>query len=361
LEGFQGAPGHPHHDDAAVVLHYVRYRYAIDHKDGNKMIRTVAILPALVFATCSAAVVLSASAERDYPNRAIKIVVPIPPGGFADALPRLIAEKLSALWGQPVVIENRPGAGLNIGAEIVAKAEPSGYTLLATPPGPLVTNRFLYKHLGYDPAGFVPVTILAKAPFVLVARPDLPVNSLRDLIAYAKSHPDKLNFASSGVGSPPHLAMESLKAEAGIRMMHVPYKGLTPALTDVVAGRVDLMFHDPASTLPQIRAGKLKPLGVGSAARLPKLPDVPAIAEVLPGFAAETWYALVAPPKTPAAIVAKISRATTQILRLPEVAQRLSSFSVAVVGSSPDVAATFVGAEAQSWRRVIDAAGIRAN
>lgn len=312
----------------------------------------------------SAALVLAVStglavAQGDYPNRTIKIVVPIPPGGFADTFPRLIAEKLSTRWGRPVVVENRPGGSLNVAAEAVAKAEPDGYTLLATPPGPLVTNQFLYRNLGFDPAAFVPVTILAKSPFVLVVRASHPARSLQELVAYAKSNPDKINFASSGAGSPPHLLAEMLKAKAGIRLVHIPYKGLTPALTDVAAGHVDMMFHDPSSTLPQIRAGQVRALGVSSAKRIRELPDVPAIAEVLPDFVAETFYAVVAPPKTPAPVVARLSEGIGEILRLPEIARILGDSSIVAVGSTSAEARAFLGIETKRWRDVVDAAGLK--
>jgi tripartite-type tricarboxylate transporter receptor subunit TctC len=313
----------------------------------------------LVVAVLLAGVLSIAVAQGDYPNHTIKIVVPIPPGGTADVLPRLVAEKLSARWSQPVIVENRPGAALNLGAEAVAKAEPDGYTLLATPPGPLVTNRFLSPHLGFDPSAFVPVTVLAKGPFLLIVRPNLPVSSLQEFIAYAKANPDKLNFASSGTGSPPHLAMEMLKAKAGIRLVHVPYRGLTPALTDVAAGHVDMLFHDPSSTLPQIRSGHVKALAVSGASRIRELPDVPAIAETIGGFDVTTWYAVVAPPKTPSNVATKLSQAIAEIVRLPDVAKQLSDFSIAPGGSTPAETAAFLKAETELWRAVVVAAGIK--
>jgi tripartite-type tricarboxylate transporter receptor subunit TctC len=299
-------------------------------------------------------------AQSDYPNRTIKIVVPVAPGGFADALPRLVAEKLSARWGHPVIIENRPGGALNIGAEAVAKAEPDGYTLLATPSGPLVTNQFLYPKLGFDPAAFVPVTVLASGPFLLVARPSLPASNLDELIAYAKAHPDKLNFGSTGAGSPPHLAGEMLKLKAGIRLGNVSYRGLTPALTDVVAGHLDLLFHDFASTAGQIKAGLVKVLAVGSEARMTEFPDVPAVAERYPGFLAGFWYGVMAPPKTPEAIAAKLSQAITETLKHPDIDKKLREFSVTPGGISPEETAAFMKQEAERWRQVIVAAGIKA-
>lgn len=298
-------------------------------------------------------------AQADYPNRAIKIIVPVPPGGGANMVPRIVAEKLAARWGQPVIIENRPGAGMNIGAQAVASAAPDGYTLLATPPAPLVTNQFLYSTLGFDPGAFVPVTVLAKLPMVLVVRSSLPISTVQELVAFARANPDKLTFASSGSGSTSHLGAEMLKARAGIRLSHVPYKGLTPALTDVVAGHVDMILHDFGSTFPHIRDGKLKALGVSSEARIPELPDLPTISEMYPGFLSTSWYAVVAPPKTSPEIAAKLSWAIAETLHLPEVARRLHDLSMTPVGSSPAETAVFLKQETERLHEVIVAAGIK--
>jgi tripartite-type tricarboxylate transporter receptor subunit TctC len=301
-----------------------------------------------------------AVAQSDFPDRAIQIVVPVPPGGFADALPRLVAEKLATRWAQAVVVVNRPGAALNIGAATVAKAAPDGYTLLATPAGPIATNRFLFSTLGYDPDAFVPVTVMAKGPFLLVARPGLPVSTLPELIAYAKANPGKVTFASSGVGSPPHLAMEVFAQRAGIRLLHVPFQGLAPAMTAVMAGQVDMMFHDFPSTFPQIRAGMVKPLGVGGAERLPLLPKLPAMAETVPGFSSGYWYAIVAPPGTPSRVAEKLSSAVAEALRSPDIANQLRDYAVTAVGSTPAEAATFFKRETDMWREVVASAGIKA-
>ncbi len=306
-----------------------------------------------------AAASTAALAETGYPVRPIRIVVPVPPGGFADTLPRLIAEKLATRWNQSIVVENCPGAGLNIGAEAVAKSAPDGYTLLATPPGPLVTNQALYPTLGYDPGAFVPVTIVAKGPFLLIARKTLPVASLAELIAYAKANPNKLNYGSSGAGSMPHLASEMLKSKAGISLVHVPYKGLTPALMDVMAGHVDMMFHDVASVSSQIKAGQVKLLGTGSEAPVPEFPDAPPIASTFPGFSASAWYAVVAPPKTPAAIAAKLSEAIADVLRTPEVTRKLREVAISPVGTSPKETAAFLKQETERFRQIIVSAGIR--
>src|SRR5262245_44954307 len=318
----------------------------------------------LVQALRIAAVVLIAApptavAQADYPSRTVKLVVPLPPGPVADVLPRLLAEKLSARWGQPVIVENRPGAASNIGAEAVAKAEPDGYTLLATPPGPLVINQSFYQKLAFDPEAFVPVTVFAALPYVLVASPKVPFATLPEFLAFARANPDKINFASAGIGSAPHLAGEMLRLAAAIRMVHVPYAGLGPAMTDLLAGHVDLMIDNLGNALPLVRAGKVKGLGVTSEARIAELPDVPAIAEQFPGFQASAWFAIVAPPRTPPEIAAKISQAVADTLRLPEVAKRFADLAVTPVGSSPADTTAFLKQETERWRNVIVAGGIK--
>ena len=307
----------------------------------------------LVAAACLAAASTGAVAQDNYPSRIIRIIVPVPPGTAPDILPRMIAEKLASRWSEPVVVENRPGGALNIGAEAVAKAEPDGYTLLATPPPPLAINQSLYRSLAFDPNAFVPVTVMAATPNVLVANPGVGFSTVPGLIAFAKANPGKLTYASSGVGSTPHLAMELLKIQAGIEIVHVPYKGLVP--TDLLAGHVDLMFNNLGNTLPHIRSGALKVLAVGSEKRLAVLPDVPAVAEILPGFVSTTWFAVVAPPRSSPAIAAKLSAAIAEILRLPDVAKRLQDLTLTPVGSTPpassrtDVRATRLSRAAASF------------
>jgi len=302
-----------------------------------------------------------AAAQSDFPSRTIKIVVPIPAGAAADTLPRIVADRLAARWGQPVIIENRPGAASNLGAEVVAKAEPDGYTLLATPPGPLVISQHFYAKLGFDPTAFTPVSIIATIPRVLVVHPKVPVSSLQELIGFAKAHPDKLNCASAGIGSPPHLAAEMLKAKAGIRFTHVPYKGLAPAMTDLLAGHVDMMFDNLGNALPHIQAGRLKALGVGSDARIAELPDVPALSALVPGFVDAAWFAVVAPPKTPPEIAAKLSQAIAEIVKRPDVEKQFQVMSAVPIGSSPLELAAFMKEESERWRAVITSAGIKAN
>jgi tripartite-type tricarboxylate transporter receptor subunit TctC len=311
----------------------------------------------LIGAAFLAAAPAAALAQESYPSRTVRIIVPVPPGASVDILPRIIADKLAAGWGQPVIIENRPGGTLNIGAEVVAKAESDGYTLLATPPPPLAINQSLYPKLGFDPNAFIPVTVLAAISNVLVASPAVPFSTIQGLIAFAKANPGKLTYASSGAGSTPHLAMELLKIQAGIEIVHVPYKGLLP--TDLLAGHVDLMFNNLGNTLPQIKSGALKLLAVGSEKRLAGYPDVPAMSEIFPGFVSTTWVAVVAPPKSPPEIAAKLSTAIAGILRLPDVARRIRDLSMTPVGSTPAETAAFIQEERERWRKVIVSAGIK--
>ena len=294
-----------------------------------------------------------------YPSRAIKIVVPLPPGATADTMPRLMAEKLHAKWGQPVVIENRAGAAQNIGAEFVAKAEPDGYTLLATPPGPLAVNQSLYLKLSFDPAAFVPVTVMGALPNVLVATAKAPFSNLTEFVAYAKANPDKLNYGSAGTGSTPQLLMAWLMSKTGARLTHVPYKGSAPALTDLLAGHIDVMFDNIGNPLQLIRDGRVRALGVGTEKRIAELPDVPTLTETIPGLVASTWFAIVAPPKTPSGIADKLSVAINEILRMPDIKARFADLAATPVGGTPAETARFIKAEAAMWAKVIADAGIK--
>src|SRR5215831_2339469 len=280
-----------------------------------------------------------------YPDRPIKIVVPLPPGATADTLPRIIGAKLTAKWGQPVLIENRPGAAQNLGAEMVARAEPDGYTLLATPQGPLTISRYLYPRLGFDADAFVPITIMAALSYVLVTHPAAPIATLDALIAFAKAHPDKLNYASPGVGSSNQIAMEWFKGLADIRLTHVPYRGAAPALTDLLAGNVDVMFDNAGNVVSLIRDGRLKALAVSSKTRMTDLPDVPAVAETYPQFDASSWFAVVGPPGTPPEVATKLSQAMGEALRLPDMASRVRELSATPIGGTPEETATFLAEE----------------
>src|SRR6266516_4932470 len=246
-------------------------------------------------------VALSPAAQaQDYPSRAVKIIVPFPAGGTADLMPRIFSDWLSKKWGHPVVIENRTGAAGNIGAEAVAKADPDGYTLLAAPP-PLVINHNLYPRLGFDPTEFVPIVIMGRVPNALVVNAKVPLASVADVIAYAKANPGKLTCATQGNGTTSHLTSELFQLMAQVKFQQVPYRGSAPALTDLAAGNVDLMFDNLGVSLALVKGGQLKLLGVATPNRMAALPQVPTIAQTLPGFESAAWFAIVAPPKTPAA------------------------------------------------------------
>ena len=296
---------------------------------------------------------------QDYPSRPVKIIVPFPAGGTADVMPRVIGEWLSRKWGQPVVVENRTGAAGNIGAEAVAKAEPDGYTLLSAPPPPLVINQNLYPKLGFNPSEFVPIVIMGRVPNALVVNPKLPLNSVAEVIAYAKANPGKLTSATQGNGTTSHLTSELFQMMADVKFQHVPYRGSAPALTDLVAGSVDLMFDNLGVSLPLVKGGQLKLLGVATPKRMASLPDVPTIAETLPGFESAAWFAIVAPPKTPQAVVDKINADVNEALRQSDIVQRLAQLSAEPIGGTPQATAAYMRGEIERWHKVIKAAHVK--
>ena len=296
---------------------------------------------------------------QDYPSRPVKIIVPFPAGGTADVMPRVIGEWLSRKWGQPVVVENRTGAAGNIGAEAVAKAEPDGYTLLSAPPPPLVINQNLYPKLGFDPSEFVPIVIMGRVPNALVVNPKLPLNSVAEVIAYAKANPGKLTSATQGNGTTSHLTSELFQMMADLKFQHVPYRGSAPALTDLVAGSVDLMFDNLGVSLPLVKGGQLKLLGVATPKRMASLPDVPTIAETLPGFESAAWFAIVAPTKTPQAVVDKINADVNEALRQSDIVQRLTQLSAEPIGGTPQATAAYMREEIERWHKVIKAANVK--
>jgi tripartite-type tricarboxylate transporter receptor subunit TctC len=302
---------------------------------------------------------LPQAAAQDYPSRPVKIIVPFPAGGTADVMPRVIGEWLSRKWGQPVVVENRTGAAGNIGAEAVAKAEPDGYTLLSAPPPPLVINQNLYPKLGFDPSEFVPIVIMGRVPNALVVNPKLPLNSVAEVIAYAKANPGKLTSATQGNGTTSHLTSELFQMMADVKFQHVPYRGSAPALTDLVAGSVDLMFDNLGVSLPLVRGGQLKLLGVATPKRMASLPDVPTIAETLPGFESAAWFAIVAPPKTPQVVVDKINADVNEALRQSDIVQRLTQLSAEPIGGTPQATAAYMREEIERWHKVIKAANVK--
>ena len=300
-----------------------------------------------------------AFAQGAYPTKQVRIVVPFPAGGSADTLCRIVGDKLGAAWGQTVIIDNRAGAGGNVGAEIAYRAEPDGYTLLCSPPGPLSINHNLYRTLPYDWSKFVPITVLAVVPNVITARADLPANSAQELIAYAKANPGKVTYASQGNGSTSHLSAQMLATMAGIDMVHVPYKGEGPALIDITAGRVDIFVGNIAAALRFEKARQVKFLGVTSRTRSPVAPDVPSAPEIgLPDLIASAWFALVAPPGTPDAIVQKINVDTAAALKLPDVRAKFLEQGAEPQGDTAAATADFIKAEEARWREVIRSANV---
>ena len=300
-----------------------------------------------------------AFAQGAYPNKQVRMVVPFPAGGSADILCRIAGEKLGAAWNQPVIVDNRAGAGGNVGAEIAYRAEPDGYTLLCSPPGPLSINHNLYKTMPYDWTKFVPITVLALVPNAISARIDPPANSVKELIAYAKANPGKVTYASQGNGSTSHLSAQMLATMAGIEMVHIPYKGEGPALIDLTAGRVDIFVGNISAALRFAKAKQLKFLGVASHTRSPVAPDVPTTAEIgLPDLVSSAWFALVVPPGTPDAILQKISADMTAALKLPDVRSRFLELGAEPQGDTAAATAAFIKAEEVRWRSVIRSANV---
>lgn len=298
---------------------------------------------------------------QDYPSRPVKIIVPIPSGASFDTATRLFAEKFREKWGQPVIVENRAGAGHNIGAEAVSKSAPDGYTLLFAPPPALVINKTLFAKLAYDPDAFAPISVVLSTYNVLVVNPRVAADSVRQLIDFAKANPDRLNYASAGSGTTPHLAAELFKVMAGVKMVHIPYKGTSPAIMELIGGQVEVMFSDIGLSHPHIRAGKLRLLAVASEKRSSTFPDIPAISEVLPGFLSVIWLGVVAPAGTPSAIAHRISAAIAEVLKLPDIARRLADMSFDPIGSTPEEMAQFMTQERERWSGVIRASGATAN
>jgi tripartite-type tricarboxylate transporter receptor subunit TctC len=275
-------------------------------------------------------------------------------------LSRTIAQKLSDKWGQPVVVDNRPGAGGNIGAQAVFAAEADGYTLLASPPGPLTINQFLYKDMKFEPARFVPVILMAGVPNVITARADFPANSVRELIAYAKAHPGKVTYASQGNGSTSHLTGQLFASTIGADMVHVPFKGEGPALNELLAGRVDLFLGNISAVLKFQQTRQVKLLGLAASKRGFMAPDVPTAAEQgLQDFVTSAWFAIAAPPGTPPAIAAKLNAAVAEAMKTQEVQQKFAAQGAEVMGGSPAEMTAFMNAERTRWKKVIDTAGVK--
>jgi tripartite-type tricarboxylate transporter receptor subunit TctC len=291
---------------------------------------------------------------QSYPSRPVRVIVPFPPGGVNDILARIVADKLQAKWGQPVVIENKSGAGGNIGAEFVYQAAPDGYTLMVAPAPPLAVNQNLYKHLSYKAEEFVPMTVIGSVPNAVILRKDLPPNSLAELIAYIKERPGKVIFGSQGNGATPHLTAMMFQAMTGTQMIHVPYRGESLVLNDIIGGHIDLFFGNVAAVKALYRDGKVKVLATADAARSPDLPEVPTTAEAgLPGLVSTGWFALAGPPKLAPAMQASIAGAVIEILATVEIRDKLRAMSVTPGGQSPAETAMFIRREAQRWGAVI--------
>jgi tripartite-type tricarboxylate transporter receptor subunit TctC len=320
--------------------------------------RILTIIAAIAAATLAHAQTKDPAA--DYPSRTVRIIVSAPPGGGPDLAARLVADKLQRRWGQPFIIENRPGAGGTLGTADVAAAEPDGYTLLSAQPGPLTTHALLYKNLRFDPAALEPVIVLTKIPIVLVVRTDFPANTVAELIAYAKANPGKITYGSQGIGTSPHLTTALFARRTGTVMTHIPYKGTAQVVNDLVAGHVDLLFIQLDAVRELARAGKVKMLAVASDKRLAGLPDIPSLAEAgVPDFQADTWNAIAAPPKTPEPIIVKLNAAMNDVFAMPDIRSKLATMSMTPAGGSPADMAAFVKAETARWGEVIRAAGIK--
>ncbi|MDB5924898.1 MAG: hypothetical protein JWN13_3834 [Betaproteobacteria bacterium] len=305
-----------------------------------------------------------ASAQTPFPNKVVRIIVPFSPGGASDALPRLIATPLSSMWGQSVIVDNRPGAAGNIGMELGAKAAPDGYTLTSAPVGNLALNPHLYSKLSFDVLkDFTPITLVGSVQNVLVVHPSVPARSVKELIALLKARPGELTYASGGVGTQAHMAGELFKAMTGTDMTHIAYKGVGASVTDLLGGHVAMIFAQVHSVMPYIQSGKLRALGVASVKRVSQLPNVPTIAEAanLRGFEAVSWYALVGPAGMPKEVVAKIQADVAKVIQLPDVREKLGNMGVDAVGSTPEQLRIAIKTDYDRYGEIIRKLGIKAD
>ena len=318
--------------------------------------RSVALALALLLATACGSVV-----AQTYPAKAVRFVVGYPPGGPTDLLARIVAQKLAESWGQQVLVDNRPGASGMIGAELTARAAPDGYTLLMVPVTYAVTPS-LFPKMNYNAEkDLIPVAQVAAAPFILVVHPTLPVKTTRDLITLARGRPGQLNFASASTGGIPHLAGELFNTMTGVKMVHIPYKGGAPATTDLLSGQVSLMFNNMLSAMPQVKNGRLRAIAVTSSKRSPAAPELPTIAETVPGYEASGWYGALAPAATSRDLIAKLNTDMNRVMRLPDVAQRLAGDGVDAVGTTPEQFGIYLRQEIVKWGKVVKASGAKAD
>lgn len=307
-----------------------------------------------------ALVLLAAPAMAAFPERAVRIIVPFPAGGSNDVIARILGQRLSEIWGQPVVVENRAGAGGNVGAEGVARSPADGYTLLLAAPGPLAINPSLFQRMNFDPLkDFAPVALVASVPIVLAVNPQVRATSVAELIALAKAEPGKLHFGSSGAGSTNHLAGELFKTLAGINIVHVPYRGAAPAMNDLVAGHIPFMFDNMPAVRPQVEGGRIRALAVAGAHRSPLYPDLPTMAEAgVPGFEASAWFGLVAPAGTPAEVMKVLVDTTAAVLKEPGIVARFAELGAEPGTVSGAAFGAFLKAESEKWSGIVRAAGI---
>ncbi len=315
-----------------------------------------ALLAAAIGAVCAA----PALAQTAFPSRPLRLIAPFPPGGTSDVLARLLAQKLTETLGQPVAVENRPGAGGNIGHEMAAKATPDGYTLLLSNSSTVVTNPFLYRRLGFDPqSDFAFASMVATAGQVLVVHPSIPVKTLSELTALAKAKPGTLNFGSGGKGIQSHISGEMYKSATGVNIVHIPYKGTIQAVTDLVAGQIQMVFSDMVPAMPQIQAGKLRPIAVTSPTRSAVLPDVPTMIESgIPGYNASVWWAIAAPKGTPVEVINRINADLAKIMALADVRETYSKLGIATAHSTPAKVLETIKAEAPVMGKILKDAGV---
>jgi tripartite-type tricarboxylate transporter receptor subunit TctC len=299
----------------------------------------------------------------DYPTHPVRVICPFPPGATADIVARLVGQAITEGSGQPAVVENRAGSAGNIGADLVAKAEPDGYTLLVSPPSPFAVNISLYDKLSYDSrTAFAPISVVVQSPSVLVAATKVPYKTFPDLVAYAKAHPGTINYASQGSGTTSHLTAEMMKQMLGLNIVHVPYKGSAPATADILGGQVDIMWDNLGSSMQYIKDDRMLTLAVGSATRWPDLPNVPTMVQLgYPDFLSTAWFAAAAPAKTPPEIVDKLYNMIATYVKKPDTVKRLAAIGVEPVANTPKQMADFVRAETERWAKVIKTAGIKAD
>lgn len=321
-------------------------------------------MPALhVLLACFSLLLAAIPAQsQTFPAKPVRIIAPFPPASVADVLARPIAQKMTETWGQPVIVDNRTGAAGNVGAEVAAKAPPDGYTLLLGTIGTNAINALLYVKLPFNAQkDFAPITQVATSYLLLVMHPSVPVKSVKDVIALAKSRSDKLNFGSAGAGTTPHLAGEMFKVLTGVALVHVPYKGSPQSAMDLVAGRLDLIFANGSAVLPFIRAGRLRLIAISATKRDPAMPDVPAINETIPGFELAPWWGLFAPTGTPREVITRLHTETVRILALPEIKAHYANLGLTAVSSTPEQFSAYINEEIARWAKIVKATGARAD